>query len=95
MKSFRPHLDTALCGAICLVVGWGAATLIHEGCHLVVARYLGLSASFGVCTFTTGSVFVHEGMTQLETALVAVAGSLGLIIIGCLHGSRHIRIGLF
>ena len=77
-------IDTSLCGAICLLVGWGAATLLHEGCHLAVARSLGLPTSLGTLTLTTGSVFVQGDMTNIETALVAVAGSLGLIIIGWL-----------
>lgn len=75
-------IDTALCGAICLILGWGTATLLHECCHLAAARSLGLPASLGKLTFTTGSVFVSGDMTNIETSLVAVAGSLGLIIIG-------------
>ena len=75
-------IDTALCGAICLILGWGTATLLHECCHLATARSLGLRATFGSCTLSTGSVFVQGDMTNIETSLVAVAGSLGLIIIG-------------
>lgn len=81
--------DTAVSGAICLIVGWGTATLAHELCHLMTARSLGLVATPGRCTLTTGSVFVHGDMTNIETALVAVAGSLGLIIIGYLLTRAH------
>lgn len=76
------RIDTNILGAICLLIGWGAATLLHEGCHLAVARSLGLTATLGACTFTTGSVFIHGDMTNIETALVAIAGSAGLILIG-------------
>lgn len=77
-------IDTTILGAVCLLVGWGAATLLHECCHLAAARSLGLPASLESCTFTTGSIFVHGDMTTIEIALVAVAGSFGLIIIGWL-----------
>ena len=76
------HVESTICGAICLIVGWGAATLLHECCHLAAARSLGLPASLGKITFTTGSVFVSGDMTNIETALVAVAGSIGLITAG-------------
>lgn len=88
------RIDTTIGGAICLLVGWGASTLLHECGHLAVAGSLGLPASLGTLTLTTGSVFVHGDMTTIETALVAVAGSLGLIIIGWLltaTRSQHIR----
>lgn len=77
-------IDSSLCGAICLLVGWGAATLLHECFHLATARSLGFPASLGKLTLTTGSVFVPGEMTNIETALVAVAGSIGLIAIGVL-----------
>nr|QNO48556.1 hypothetical protein JAJEHNPH_00015 [Methanosarcinales archaeon ANME-2c ERB4]QNO48937.1 hypothetical protein OEPDFBKK_00013 [Methanosarcinales archaeon ANME-2c ERB4] len=77
-------LDEVLCGAVCLIFGWGSATFGHECCHLLVARSLGLTATLGELTLTTGSVFVQGDMTSVETMLVAVAGSLGLIIIGLL-----------
>ena len=77
-------LDEVLCGAVCLIFGWGSATLSHECFHLVVARSLGLTATLGTVTLTTGSVFVQGDMTSVETMLVAVAGSLGLIIVGLL-----------
>lgn len=78
------HVDSTLCGAICLLVGWGAATILHECFHLATASALGLPASLGKITFTTGSVFVLGDMTNIETALVAVAGSIGLITVGWL-----------
>ena len=82
-------IDSALCGAICLILGWGTATILHECGHLAVAGTLGLPASLGTLTLTTGSVFVAGEMTATETALVAVAGSITLIAIGLiLTGSR-------
>jgi len=78
------HVDSTLCGAICLIVGWGTATLLHECFHLAAARSLGLPASLGKLTLTTGSVFVSGDLTNIETAMVAVAGSMGLITIGVL-----------
>ena len=77
-------MDEVLCGAVCLIFGWGSATLGHECFHLAVARSLGLTATLGEVTLTTGSVFVQGAMTSVETMLVAVAGSLGLIIVGLL-----------
>lgn len=92
------RIDSALCGAICLTLGWGCGTLLHELCHLMTARSLGLVATPGRCTIATGSIFVHGDMTSIETALVAVAGSAGLILIGLLlikHRSKYLNmIGL-
>ena len=72
-------IDSALCGAICLILGWGTATILHECGHLAVAGTLGLPASLGPLTLTTGSVFVAGEMTAIEIAMVAVAGSVTLI----------------
>lgn len=94
MKPFWLHLKNALYGAICLLTGWGASTILHEGCHLAAARSFGLPASLGACTFSTGSIYVHSSMTQLETACIAVAGSMGLILIGWLltkASSQYVR----
>jgi len=77
-------IDSALCGTICLIFGWGASTILHEYGHIAVASTLGLPASLEKITLTTGSVFVTGEMTATETALVAMAGSLVLIIIGLL-----------
>lgn len=77
-------VDSSLCGAICLLIGWGAATFIHECGHLAAAYSFGLEASFGALTLTTGSVLISEEMNSTETAIVAVAGSLILILIGVL-----------
>lgn len=82
-------LDSAICGAICLILGWGCGTLLHELCHLIMARSLGLVATPERCTLTTGSVLVHGSMTNLETVLVAVAGSAGLILMGLLLIKHH------
>lgn len=88
------NIDDTICGALCLLIGWGCGTMIHELCHLMTARSLGIAATPGRCTIATGSIFVHGDMTQIETALVVVAGSLGLIIIGLMllkHRSRHLN----
>lgn len=82
--NIRDRFNTALLGGITLLFGWGSSTLIHEICHIIIARSLGLPASLGKLTLTTGSVFVSGDMTNTETALVAVAGSIGLIIMGWL-----------
>jgi len=78
----KKRLEATICGAICLLIGGGASTLLHECGHLVAARSLGLQATLGGLTLTTGSVFISGNMTATETALVAVAGSIGLIVIG-------------
>lgn len=92
------NIDDTICGAICLMIGWGCGTLLHELCHLMTARSLGLVATPGRCTIATGHIVVHGDMTSIETALVAVAGSAGLILIGLLlikHSSKYLNmIGL-
>jgi len=75
-------IDSSLCGSICLLIGWGAATFLHECGHLAAAHSFGLAASFGKLTLTTGSVLISDEMNSTETAIVAVAGSLSLILIG-------------
>lgn len=86
------YIKLYLLGAACLLFGWGASTILHECFHLIVAMSLGLSASMEELTITTGSVFVTGDMTHVETTLVAIAGSLGLVIIGVLlvKGSNDI-----
>lgn len=92
------NIDDTICGALCLLIGWGSGTLLHELCHLMTARSLGLTATPGRCTLTTGSIIVHGDMSNIEIALVAVAGSAGLILIGLLlikHSSKYLNmIGL-
>ncbi len=83
------RIDTAVSGALCLTIGWGAATLLHELCHLITARSLGLEATAERCTLSTGGVLIHTPMTPIETATVAVAGSIGLVIIGILLTKNH------
>jgi hypothetical protein len=88
------RIDSTLCGTICLMLGWGCGTLLHELCHLMTARSLGLIATPGRCTLATGSIVVHSNMTNIETALVAVAGSVGLILAGLIllkHSSRYLN----
>ena len=74
--------DEILCGAICLVLGWGLGTLSHEWFHSAIALSLGYTVSLGGMTLSTGSTFVHGEMTSADTMLVAIAGSLGLVILG-------------
>ena len=92
------NVDDTICGALCLVIGWGCGTLLHELCRLMTARSLGLAATPGRCTIATSHIVVHGDMTQIETALVAMAGSAGLILIGLLmikHRSKYMNmIGL-
>ena len=78
------RFDNAITGAMCLIIGWSAGTLVHECCHLVGAYSFGLPTTLGTCTLTTGSVFVHGDMTAVQTAVIAVVGSLGLVIAGVL-----------
>lgn len=78
----QKHINSTLSGAICLLLGWGVATMLHECCHLATAHSLGYEASLGVLSFSTGSVFVYGEMPPHELALIAIAGSLGLIAIG-------------
>lgn len=75
-------LDEIICGAVCLVFGWASATFGHECFHSVIALSLGYTVSLGEMTLTTGSMFVHGDMTSIETMIVAIGGSLGLIVIG-------------
>ena len=78
------RIEHAIFGAIVLLLGWGLGTLVHEGGHLLAARALNLPATLGQCTLTTGSVFVHGSMTDAQTTIIALAGSLGLVIAGVL-----------
>jgi hypothetical protein len=81
MNSLK-SLDNSLCGALCLIVGWGAATVLHEFFHAGMAYAFGLPVSLGEITLTTGSVFVHGDMTPFETVFVAAVGSVGLVVVG-------------
>ncbi|MEA1945302.1 MAG: hypothetical protein U9N07_08260 [Euryarchaeota archaeon] len=76
------NMGEVICGAVCLIFGWGSATLGHEWFHSVVALTLGYTVSLGDISLATGSMFVHGTMTSIETMLVAIAGSLGLVIAG-------------
>lgn len=78
------RISHALAGAICLLMGWGIGTLFHECCHLAAAYSLGIPASLDRVTFSTGSVVVYGSMTNAQTAFIALAGSLGLVIAGVL-----------
>lgn len=85
------QVNNAISSALCLTIGWGTATLLHELCHLMAARTLGLAATPGRCTFSTGSIFIHAQMTPLETTIVAIAGSLGLVLAGIMLTRNHNR----
>jgi len=76
------NIDDAIVGAICLVFGWGSATLGHEWFHSAIAITLGYTVSLGDITLTTGSMFVHGEMTSIDTLFIAAAGSVGLILVG-------------
>lgn len=76
------NIDDAIIGAICLVFGWGSATLGHEWFHSAIAITLGYTVSLGDITLTTGSMFVHGEMTSIDTLFIAAAGSVGLILVG-------------
>jgi hypothetical protein len=78
------HFDTSLCGAICLIFGWGVGTILHECGHLAGAYAFGLPATLGQITLTTGSVFVQGDLTGAQTAVIAIAGSLCLMVAGVL-----------
>lgn len=80
----KNRIETVMLGGICLTIGWSFSTLLHECFHLVSAYSLGLDASLDAITLTTGSVLISGEMTSSETAIVAVAGSIGLIAIGVL-----------
>lgn len=84
MNMVNKHIGSYLLGAMCLIFGWGSATILHECFHMIVAMSLGLDVSMGELTITTGSMFVIGDMTPAQTVLVAIAGSLGLTIVGVL-----------
>lgn len=77
-------IKTSALGAICLILGWGAGTLLHECGHLAGAYAFGLPATLGQITLSTGSVIVQGDMTGTQTAVIAIAGSLCLMIAGVL-----------
>jgi len=80
----KENIKKYLLGAICLVLGWGVGTILHECGHLAGAYAFGLPATLGPITVSTGSVFVQGSMTGTQTAIVAIAGSLYLMIVGVL-----------
>lgn len=77
-------ISNIILGAIILTVAWGVSTVFHEVCHFLVAGLLGYEASIGAFALTTGSVFVNGEMCAVDVALIAVAGSVGLIVVGVL-----------
>jgi len=85
------HIDTAVCGALCLLLGWGTSTLVHELFHLMAARSLGLEATIERCTLSTGLTIINSPMTPTETTIVAIAGSIGVIAAGILLTKNHNR----
>lgn len=80
----QKRIKTSLLGAICLILGWGAGTILHEYGHLAGAYAFGLPATLGQITLSTGSVFVQGDMTGTQTAVIAIAGSLCLMVAGVL-----------
>jgi len=78
------RISHALAGAICLLLGWGVGTLFHECCHLAAAYSLGIPATLGACSLSKGVVIIEGSMSPAQTAVIALAGSLGLVIAGVL-----------
>ena len=94
MNSYTTKLDNAFIGAIILSVAWGTSTVFHEVCHVFVAYLLGYESYIGAFTLSTGEMFVVGDMSALDTALVAVAGSVGIIVVGVLlvrSGSAYVK----
>ena len=88
------QLDNAFIGAIVLTTSWGISTVFHEVCHVFVAYLLGYDSYAGAFTLSTGSVFVVGDMSAFDIALVAVAGSVGVIVAGVLlvrTGSSYLK----
>ena len=76
--------ETAIIGALCLIVGWGVGTLLHECCHLAGAYAYGVPAVIESLTLSTGLVLVYGDLTAIQTTVIALAGSLGLVVAGVL-----------
>jgi len=74
--------ESALLGAITLLTGWGIGTLLHECSHMAGAYALGVPATLGTCTLSTGSVILYGELTAIQTTIIALLGSLGLVIAG-------------
>jgi len=77
-------ITRALVGAITLLLGWGVGTLVHEGCHIAGAYAYGIPATLGACSLSKGVVIIEGCMSPAQTAFIALAGSLGLVIAGVL-----------
>lgn len=69
-------------GALCLILGWGTGTILHECSHALIAAILGYETSFGAMTLTSGSIFVTGEILPLHGVLIASAGSIGIIAVG-------------
>ena len=82
MKNKPKEIEKYLLGGAILALAWGSSTFLHELFHIIVARSLGINAEFGNLTISAGSIITYGEMTSLETTLVAMAGSFGLIIVG-------------
>jgi len=80
--TYQKHIETALLGTIALLLGWTVGTLLHEGCHLLAAGAFNIPATLGQCTISTGSVILCGSLTAPQTAIIAMAGSVGLVIAG-------------
>lgn len=91
---YEKQLDNAFIGAIVLAVAWGISTVFHEVCHTLVAYFLGYESYVCELTLSTGSVRVVGDMSAFDIALVAVAGSVGIIVAGVLlvrTGSAYLK----
>lgn len=78
------EIENYILGGAILALAWGSSTFLHELFHIIVARSLGIPAEFGNLSISTGSMIAYGEMTSLETAVVAMAGSFGLIIVGAI-----------
>ena len=76
------EIEKYILGGAILALAWGSSTFLHELFHIIVARSLGIHAEFGNLTVSTGSIITYGEMTPLETSVIAMAGSFGLIIMG-------------
>lgn len=55
---------------------------MHECGHLLAARAIGVSATLGDCTLSTGVVFIPDAVSSTHTMLIAMAGSVALMLVG-------------
>lgn len=84
MTEHKQRIETAIVGALCLIIGWGVGTFLHECCHLAGAYAYGVPATLELCILSTGFVLLYGDLTATQTTVITLAGSLGLVIVGVL-----------